>query len=396
MKVVKYMKDIQERFNIKKSSNIINIILIVIVFSLLSSAITGITIYYLNNKNVILSDNEKELLDTFKSINDKYYKDIDISKVKDAAIDGMMDYLNEDYSELLKDYESNSLLDKLNGQYKGIGVTIGVSNNEVVIMEVRDDTPAKRADIRSGDIILSINNRKISTDNIDSITSLVESSESITLELKREKETLTKKVDVKTIIKPSVSSSIINEKGKKIGYIYLETFSNTTDTQFKNSLELLESKGIDSLIIDVRDNTGGYLEISERIASLFIIKNKPIYQFKSKDSFEIVYDKTEVSRKYDIAVLINGRTASASEILALALKESYGAILIGTPSYGKGSVQQLGVLNNNENIKITVAKWYSPNGNSIDEIGITPGIYVENDSANIDKQLKKAIEVLTN
>ena len=390
------MKDIQERFNIKKNSNIINIILIVIVFSLLSSAITGITIYFLNNKNVLLSENEKELLDTFKSINDKYYKDIDINKVKDAAIDGMMDYLNEDYSELLNDYESNSLLDKLNGQYKGIGVSIGVIDDKVTIMEVRDDTPAKRADIRTGDIILGINDIKIGTDNFSNITSIVENSESITLELKRDKEVLKKNVDVATIIKPSISSSIIDELDKKIGYIYIETFSNTTDSQFKSNLELLESKGIDSLIIDVRDNTGGYLEIAKSIASLFIIKDKPIYQYKSKDSFEIVYDRTEESRNYDIVVLINERTASASEILALALKESYGAILIGETSYGKGSVQQLGVLNNKENIKITVAKWYSPNGNSIDEIGILPGIYVQNDSMNIDKQLKKALEVLTN
>lgn len=390
------MKDIQERFNIKKNSNIINIVLIVIVFSLLSSAITGITIYFLNNKNVLLSENEKELLDTFKSINDKYYKDIDINKVKDAAIDGMMDYLNEDYSELLNDYESNSLLDKLNGQYKGIGVSIGVIDDKVTIMEVRDDTPAKRADIRTGDIILGINNIKIGTDNFSNITSIVENSESITLELKRDKEVLKKNVDVATIIKPSISSSIIDELDKKIGYIYIETFSNTTDSQFKSNLELLESKGIDSLIIDVRDNTGGYLEIAKSIASLFIIKDKPIYQYKSKDSYEIVYDRTDESRNYDIVVLINERTASASEILALALKESYGAILIGETSYGKGSVQQLGVLNNKENIKITVAKWYSPNGNSIDEIGILPGIYVKNDSMNIDKQLKKALEVLTN
>lgn len=390
------MKDIQERFNIKKSNNLINVVLIVIVFSLLSSVITGITIYYLNNKNVILSKSEKELLDTFKSINDKYYKDIDISKVKDAAIDGMMNYLNEDYSELLKDYESDVLLDKLNGQYRGIGVTIGVSNDGVVIMEVRDDTPAKKADIRSGDIILCINDREINKDNMEMVTDLVENSDSITMKLKRENEILTKKVDVKTIIKPSVSSSIISENGKNIGYISIETFSNTTDIQFKNNLELLESKSIDSLIIDVRDNTGGYLETAEKIASLFIIKNKPIYQFKSKDSFKIVYDSTESSRRYDVAVLINGRTASASEILALALKESYGAIIIGTTSYGKGSVQQLGVLNSSENYKITVAKWYSPHGNSIDEIGITPGIYVDNTLANVDKQLEKAIEVLTN
>ncbi len=389
------MKDIQERFNIKKNNNnVLNVVLIVIFFSLLSSAITGIAIYYLNNQNVILSSSEKELLDTFNSINNKYYKNIDISKVKDAAINGMMDYLNEDYSELMNDDASNSLLDKLNGKYKGIGVTIGVSKDTVVVIDVRDETPAMRADIKKGDIILSINNTKISPSNIESVTSLVESSDSVTIELMRNKEKLTKKVDVKTIIKPSVSSNIIEEKNKKIGYIYIETFSNTTDIQFKNNLKLLENKDIDSLIIDVRDNTGGYLETAEKIASLFLIKDKPIYQLKSKDSLKIIYDKTKESRNYDIVVLMNDRTASASEILALALKESYGAILVGTKSYGKGSVQQLGSLSNNENVKITIAKWYSPNGNSIDGVGITPGVYVDNTST--DKQLEKAVEILTN
>lgn len=389
------MRDIQERFNIRKNS-LSSVVLIVIVFSLLSSAVTGITIYYLNNKNVILSANEKELLDTFNNINDKYYKDIDIGKVKDAAIDGMMDYLNEDYSELLKDEEANNLLDKLNGQYKGIGVTIGISNGEVIILDVRDDTPAKRADIRKNDVLLSINNTNISTSNYRSISSIVEGSDSVTIELRRDKEKLTKKVDVKTIIKPSVSSSVIEKNDKNIGYIYIETFSNTTDVQFKNNLKLLEDEDIDSLIIDLRDNTGGYLETAEVIASQFIIKDKPLYQFKSKDALKTIYDKTKDSRNYDIVVIINERTASASEILALSLKESYGAILVGTTSYGKGSVQQLGSLSNNENVKITIAKWYSPNGNSIDEVGITPGVYVLNDSAKSDKQLEKAIEILTN
>lgn len=398
------MKDIRNRFNIKKNNfNLLVIVLIVITCSLLSSVITGVTIYFVNNKNVILGNEEKELLDTFNNIKTSFYKNVDASKIKDAAINGMLDYLGEDYSELLNSEDNDNLSDKLNGKYHGIGVTLNFNGKFSTIIEVHDESPAARADIKVGDILISIDGVEITRDNYSKLSDLLKDKRKIKVVIARNDERITKDVDVKTILKPSVNASMISKDDKKIGYIYVETFSSTTDIQFKNALKSLESEKMDSLIIDLRSNTGGYLDIAHNIASMFIHKGKPIYQLETKDKKEIIYDDTDETRNYDVVVITNQITASASEILALALKESYGAIIVGAKTYGKGRVQQIDSLSNNEKVKFTIANWYSPFGNSIDGIGITPGVYVELDqkyalspSTENDIQLQKALEILTN
>ena len=181
------------------------------------------------------------------------------------------------------------------------------------------------------------------------------------------------------------------------------SFTMNSGDQFKNELEVLEHQGIDSLIIDLRDNTGGYLSAAESIASLFLKKGKKIYSLEGKNMNETGIDQTEERRTYPVVVLVNEYTASASEVLALALKESYGATIIGTKTYGKGKVQVTSTLSNDEMLKYTAAKWYSPNGNNIDGKGITPGIYVEqnisfilNGEGAVDAQLDRAREFLVN
>lgn len=398
------MKDIRSRFNIKKNNfNFLVIILIVITCSLLSSVITGVTIYFVNNKNVILGNEEKELLDTFNNIKSSFYKNVDASKIKDAAINGMLNYLGEDYSELLNSEDNDNLSDKLNGKYHGIGVTLNFNGKFSTIIEVHDESPAAKADIKVGDVLISIDGEEITRDNYSKLSDLLKDKRKIKVVIARNDEKITKNVDVKTILKPSVNASMISKDDKKIGYIYVETFSSTTDIQFKSALKNLENEGMDSLIIDLRSNTGGYLDVAHNIASMFIYEGKPIYQLENKDKKEIIYDDTKEARNYDIVVITNQITASASEILALALKESYGAIIVGAKTYGKGRVQQIDSLSNNEKVKFTIANWYSPLGNSIDGIGITPGVHVELDqkyalspSTENDTQLQKALEILTN
>lgn len=398
------MKDIRSRFNIKNNNfNMLIIILIVITCSILSSVITGVALYLINNKNGILSNEEKELLNTFNNIKTSFYKNVDASKIKDAAINGMLDYLGEDYSELLNSDANDNLTDKLNGKYQGIGVSLRFNGEFATIIDVQDSTPASIADIRVGDVLVSIDGVEVKQDNYSKISDLVKDKKKIEIVVLRDDKKITKEVEVKNIIKPSVNASIITKNEKRVGYIYIETFSSTTYIQFKSALESLESDGIDSLIIDVRSNTGGYLDMAQKIASMFIHEGKPIYQLETKDKKEIIYDETKESRNYDIVVITNQITASASEILALALKESYGAIIVGAKTYGKGRVQQIDSLSNNEKVKFTIANWYSPLGNSIDEIGITPGVHVEldkeyalNPTTENDKQLQKSLEILTN
>ena len=172
--------------------------------------------------------------------------------------------------------------------------------------------------------------------------------------------------------------------------------------QFKDKLEKLEDEGIDSLIIDVRDNNGGYLSSVTDIASYLLPRGKKIYQIQKNDDREVTKDKTLAKREYPIAILVNGNSASASEILAGVIKESYGGFVVGTKTYGKGTIQQVKKLSDGSMIKYTVENWLTPDGNWIDGVGIEPTDYVElseeyinNPIEDNDNQLKKALELVS-
>ena len=173
--------------------------------------------------------------------------------------------------------------------------------------------------------------------------------------------------------------------------ISISVFASNTTKQFKKELNKLEKEKIDSLIIDLRDNTGGYLSSATEIASMFLPKNKIIYQLSSKGIKEPILDETKEKRTYPIVVLINETSASASEILTSALKESYKATIVGVKSYGKGTVQKAYNLKDGTMYKYTIQKWLTPKGTSIDNVGISPDIEVEGKT----EQITKAMEILT-
>ena len=197
-------------------------------------------------------------------------------------------------------------------------------------------------------------------------------------------------------------SKIIEQDNKKIGYINISIFTSITTKQFKKQLAKLEDKEIDGLIIDVRDNSGGYLSTVTDISSLFLKKGQIIYQLSSKSGVEKIKDNTKESRSYPIAVIINKNSASASEILAGAIKESYKGYVVGTKTYGKGTVQQVKKLSDGSMIKYTIENWLTPDGNWINEKGIEPTDevelskeYYENPTNENDNQLQKALEVVS-
>ena len=209
------------------------------------------------------------------------------------------------------------------------------------------------------------------------------------------------KVITKSITLSSVSSEIIESGNKKIGYIYISIFALNTYDQFKAHLESLEKEGIDSLIIDVRDNTGGHLTSVTSILDMFLDKNQVLYQIKSKDKVKKVYGTTASTRKYDIVVLTNEFSASASEILASALKEAYGAKTVGVKTFGKGTMQNMLDLENGGMIKVTTEVWLTSKGNEINKVGVPVDYevflgedFTSNPSKETDSQLQKAIEVL--
>ena len=194
----------------------------------------------------------------------------------------------------------------------------------------------------------------------------------------------------------------VEKNDKKIGYIGISIFSSVSPKQFKNKLEDLESENIDGLVIDVRNNNGGYLTAVTDIVSCLLPKGKVIYQVQRNDEKNVTKDKTSTSREYPIAILVNGYSASASEILAASIKESYGGFVVGTKTYGKGTVQQVKQLSDGSMIKYTVENWLTPDGNWIDGKGIEPTNVVELDNNyynnpifDNDNQLQEALVLVS-
>lgn len=362
----------------------------------------------LNDTGKVTSTNNKyvnEFISTYNKLLDEYYEDLDENKLIDAAISGMLSYTGDDYTIYMNEDATNQLNDKLDGTYEGVGITISVNDNgKIFVYNVFDDSPASKVGIKKDDVIKSINGISVDGKSTEETSSIIKNSKEnkCNIIVDRNGEELSFDLEIKTLVVPSITSSIKEVNNKKIGYIYLQTFSNTLDTQVEKTLLNMEKDGIDSLIIDVRYNTGGYLSSCTNIIELFLQKGKTMYSIKSKKTEKVYKDETDTKRDYPIVVLINGGSASASEILAGALKYSYGATIVGTKSYGKGKVQSTGTLNDGTMIKYTSAKWYMPNNKCIDQEGIEPDVnielddtYKENPIEENDNQLNEAIKLLS-
>lgn len=383
----------------KKEFGLLNIIIVIIITSIVTSLTTGLIIYNNKNANDINNDTSLiEFVEAYKSILNNYYTDVDKNKLIDEAIKGMLNYLGDDYTTYLNSSDTSELSEKLAGKYQGIGVELIEGNK---INKIFEDSPAEECGLQVGDIIVKVNDKDVKTYTANEIASEIKSikDNKFSLTVNRGEEEISFELSLKELNIPAIEAKVIENNEKRIGYIYISTFSNTVYEQFNNKLKELEESHIDSLIIDVRNNTGGYLKAATDIASLFLEKGKVIYSLDSKNKKETYKDETAESRNYQISVLINESSASASEILSAALKESYNAILIGKKSYGKGKVQQTASLKDGSMYKYTSAKWLTPNGVCIDKKGINPDYEIDlqiNEETNevVDTQLQKAIELL--
>ena len=384
----------------RKGFSLKSVAIIVIVTAIITSLTTGLIIY--NNSKLILgsaslsSDSAlKEFLKVYSSLDENYYENIDKTKMIDAAIAAMLKYLGEDYSTYLNQTETDSLSNKLSGTFKGIGISI-TNGNEIV--KVYEDTPAFKAGLKENDKIIRINDTDTEGKNQIEVANLIDKTKENTLVVSRDGAELTFKVIPEEINTP-LTTQVYEKNDKKIGYIYIEAFTEKVGEEFKKSLEDLEQQGITSLIIDVRENTGGYLKGATEIASLFLEKGKTIYSLEGKDGVTTYKDETDEKRDYPVILLINENTASASEVLAAALQDSYGAKLVGKISYGKGKVQQTKQLEDGSMVKYTSARWLTPEGECIDGFGLAPhyeeDIVQNEDGTYTDNQLNKAIELLS-
>ena len=352
-----------------------------------------------------LSDDMKNFIKELNTVKNSYYESIEEKELLDVALKSVINSLGDPYSGVLNDSLSNSINTELNGSYSGLGVEVTAPEDKFIkIVNVIANSPAEKAKLQSGDIIIKLNGESIEGLGTTEFSTKVKSAEDQTLKLtiKRNNEEIEFSVKREIIELQSVTTDIIEKNNKKVGYIYISIFAANTHKQFSTALKDLESKKIDSLIIDVRDNSGGHLTAVENIMSLFLDSSKIIYQTDDKGKIAKYYSKGSKNIKYPLAVLINGVSASASEMLAATLDEQCNAILVGETTFGKGTVQELKDTSSNVQYKITTKKWLTPNGNWIHEKGVNPDFevslddkYYENPSVETDNQLQKAIYELT-
>lgn len=388
-----------------KGFNLLSVIIIITVTSIISGITTGVIVTnsYKNNTGIsydeLLNDeNLNEFLEVYSSVVNNYYEEVDTREMVDTALDAMLNYLGDTYTTYLDSSETEALEERLAGSYRGIGITI--LGRE--IQSVTNNSPAANAGLEVGDIIINVDGTDVSETDGSVISEMIKKTDkdSVTLTVLRNDSELTFNINIGTVPTVAVAYRMFENN---VGYLEMQVFSETLSSQVESALADLESQGMQKLIIDLRDNTGGYLESAEATANLFLENGKLIYSLENKDNKADYYDKTSTSTNYPIVILTNGNTASASEILAAALEDSYSnsVIFVGKTSFGKGLVQQTYDLSDGSMAKYTSARWLRPNGECINGIGLSPDYdvdfsYIYNEAGEVisDTQLQKALEVI--
>lgn len=382
----------------------------VVVFSMMIGSL--ITILIKNDgsyiiKNKIKNDKNysefKSLYEAYDTILNEYYNEVDSKKLLDGAKNGMLSALEDQHTSYFDKQETEDFNTELSGTYYGIGAQIQlIETNKVQIIKIFDDSPAAKAGLKVGDIFVKIDGK--STDGLDAngVASILRSNKvkKSTLIMNRDGKEIEIKITKANVTLFSVSSEMI-DNDEKIGYISVSLFSKNTYVQFRDAIEKLEKDDMQSLIIDLRGNTGGYLSTVTDMLELYIDKGKVLYKMQTNEGTSEYKAKYNSDKNYKVIILIDNGSASASEIMAAAMRENYGATLVGKTTYGKGTVQTTKKLSDGTMIKYTIEKWLTPAGNNIDGEGIKPDYdidlsedYNNNPSRDNDAQLQKALELL--
>ncbi len=351
-----------------------------------------------NNSNI------EEITNVYNTLIEEYINEVNEEDLKEAAIEGMLNLLGDNYSLYYDEAESEEFKEELTGTFYGIGAEVYQEEGGLItVYNVFENSPAAKAGLEKGDEYLKINGEDVTNKNSSDVADMIKgkNGETITLTIRRGDEEKELKVTTAKVEIPSVSSEIINQNNTKIGYMAISIFAKNTDEQFSKHLETIEKEGINKLIIDLRSNNGGELETVINIASNFLNKDDVVVQTVLKDKTEKRYSTKNNTNKYDIVVLINGQSASGAEVLASALNENCNAELVGTTTYGKGTVQRTKTLSSGDMIKYTVETWKTSQGKEIEGVGIKPTIEVELSETYYktldqkdDNQLQTAIETI--
>ena len=353
------------------------------------------------------AENIYEKIDLFgevlEKINSEYVDEIDQSESMDSAINGLLQSLDP-YSAYMSPEILKEMQTETSGEFGGLGIEVSMESGVVKVISPIDDTPASKAGIKAGDYIVKINNTQVQGKSLSEAVELMRGAvgSEIELTVRRvgEKKALTFKINREIIQIQSVKAELIEEN---IGYIRLTSFNENSGKQIEREIKNLEKdKNVKSYILDLRNNPGGLLSQAIKISDFFLENGEIVSTKSRKDSENRKWfaKKGDITNGKTLLVLINYGSASASEIVAGALKDHKRAILLGENSYGKGSVQSIIPLKNKGAIRLTVAKYYLPSGKSISEVGVSPDIEIDEDTDDFriktetDNQLKYAINLL--
>lgn len=364
----------------KKSVSLLTLLITVVIAVVLSGG--GVFLVMNNRLQAVERTNRSlgKINTVFTTLNQYYYKGISKSKLETGALNGMVDVLNDQFSEYMSKSETQSLNETISSSFTGIGAEVRKTGDQIQIVAPITGTPAEKGGLKAKDIILEINGDSLSGYSLNKAVSLIRGKKGTTVKLKIKRGTTTfEKSFKRDTIPVKTVSGRLDSKNKTVGYIQVTTFSENTAKELKQVVKTLRKKGAKSFVIDMRNNPGGLMDQALKMSSMFLKNGKVIMQVQPKNGKAEIY---RASKKYDggfkvhekSVVLINGGSASAAEIFAAALHQSAGIKLIGTKSFGKGTVQNTLPFNDKTELKLTIAKWLTPNGSWIHEKGLQPTI----------------------
>ena len=395
----------------KKKFKVYKIIMLVVLVAFITFLVTSIGMYqyFTDNKIIAKSYSNNDIaseLNKYKAYIDKYYLgDVDEEKLKEGAIKGYIEGLDDPYTEYISKEDMKEYMENTMGNFVGIGIYMvkDTQANRIKVLSPIKNSPAEKAGILAGDLILSVNEVQYTADDMTIAAEKIkgEVGSTVKLQISRDNKTLDFEIKRENIKVNPVEGKIITNN---IGYIEFSSFDEGTAEDFKNKYQELEKQGIKSLIIDLRNNGGGIVDEALSIADYILDKDSVIlYEVDKNNNEKIEKSENNPIINMPIVVLTNENTASSSEILAGALKDSGKAKIVGEKTYGKGVIQQVVTLYDGSGLKITSEKYLTPNKTEINKIGIEPDEKVElpDSVENVllveekdDTQLQKAIEIL--
>lgn len=400
------LEKLKIKFSKKKKKSKFTIIEVVVIFlvTMIISLSMGTFLGYKilgSTSNQTYSQELKKFIDNYQYIIDNYYGEVDEEILTDSALKGLLEAIGDPYSNFLDEEGSTSDV-YLDGSFRGVGIEVRQnSEGNIRVDNIFENSPADKSGMKIGDVIIKIDDLDLRGKLPAELTSYVRTqNDEMTLKVLRKEETLTFKLKKDLVIIKSVTSKILNENEQKLGYIKVDIFSATTYGQFEKALKELEKENINGLIIDFRSNSGGHLSTVSNMMSLFLKKDKIMYQTETRDEIKKIYSKGKSEKKYDVVFLVNKETASAPEVMISALRDNLDSKIVGETTFGKGTVQEIQTLTDGNQYKLTVKKWLTPKGEWIHGKGVKPDYeisldeeYLKNPILENDNQLNKAIEL---